>query len=182
MSEPLETSPRSARAGSPEQDALTAALLEIERYVARAGWAQPARLFALVPTADLLVAEPSLAGQLHDLPGSLSSIEQDDFHAVPDLLTALSRITWPPTVAGCALCLERSFLPAGDEPQLPADPEDAAVFVADHPHRQDIRLVAGVLRDGRQGSVARLFANPDELLIGREMVPALNLALADTLN
>lgn len=181
----LDPSTRTAHppADGVEQDALTAALIEIERYVARAGWAQPARLFALVPTAELLAAEPSLADQLHvDLPDALSSVEQDDFHVVPDLLTALSRIAWPPSVAGCALSVERSFLPAADEPALPEDPDEAELFVAEHPHRQDIRLVAGVLRDGTQVSVARLVTNPEELLVGRQLVPALNTALADTLN
>ena len=45
-------------------DALVAALLEVERHVGRLGWDQPARLFALVPTAELLAAEPSLAEHL----------------------------------------------------------------------------------------------------------------------
>ena len=38
-------------------DVLTAALIEVERHVGRAGWDQPARLFALVPTAEFILAE-----------------------------------------------------------------------------------------------------------------------------
>ena len=33
-----------------QTERLLAALVEIERFVGRAGWDQPARLFALVPT------------------------------------------------------------------------------------------------------------------------------------
>ena len=47
-------------------DALVAALLEIERHVGHGGWDAPARLFALVPTEQLLAAEPSLAAQLEN--------------------------------------------------------------------------------------------------------------------
>ena len=90
-------------------DALVAALAEIERHVAHAGWDTPARLFALVPTAELLAAERSLAGQLAapTAPDALSSIEQDGFHAGDDVVDALARISWPPTVFGAALVLER---------------------------------------------------------------------------
>lgn len=40
--------------------ALRTAVREIEGYAAEAGWDQPARLFALVPTADLLVDRKSV--------------------------------------------------------------------------------------------------------------------------
>ena len=43
-------------------DALTAALLEIERHVTHGGWDQPARLFALVPTAELVAAAWASSG------------------------------------------------------------------------------------------------------------------------
>ena len=45
-------------------DALVASLMEIERHVAGLGWDQPARLFALVPTVELIEAEPQLAEHL----------------------------------------------------------------------------------------------------------------------
>ena len=41
--------------------ALRGAVLEIEKHAAGAGWDRPARLFALVHTADLLANEPGLA-------------------------------------------------------------------------------------------------------------------------
>ena len=41
---------------------LTTALIELERYVAGAGWDQAPRLFALVETADLLRREAVRSG------------------------------------------------------------------------------------------------------------------------
>lgn len=170
-------------AGTPDlHDPLLKALLEIEAHVSRIGWDQPSRLFALAPTDQLIAAEPGLAGQLAAAPaGSLSSIEQDDFHATDDLLAALLPIRWGQAVHGVALATERSFLPAEFEPELPADPQQAARVVAGHPGREDIRVVVGVLRDGRHQAVARLAAHPEELLIGPDLVPALVTALGRTL-
>ena len=167
-------------------EALLAALVEVERFVGRAGWDQPARLFGLAPTAELLAAEPSLADQLtRTSEDARSSIEQDDFRPGTDLLTALAGIAWPPAVAGCALATERSFLPPDAEGELPKNPELAAEFVANHPDRRDLRVVAGALRtgDGRvlTHCVARLASNPDDLLVGADMVPALTGAVAMTL-
>ena len=167
-------------------DALVAALAEIERHVGQAGWDQPARLFALVPTAELLVAEPSLESQLARPgglePDALSSIEQDGFHAGEDVVDALAQITWPPAVLGVAITLERLFLPATLESELPTDADDAAAFVAQHPERQDVRVVVGVLRDGATYGLARLRSNPDELLAGADLVPGLAAALGHTLS
>ena len=48
--------------GIPDADpALAEAVLEIEAHIAESGWDQPARLYALVATADLVRAEPDLA-------------------------------------------------------------------------------------------------------------------------
>lgn len=168
-------------------DALLEGLVEIEGFVGRAGWDQPARLFALVPTDELLAADPTLADHLTQSGGrQLSSIEQDDFRPGTDLLTALNQIGWPPAVAGCALVVERSFLPVDLEAEMPADPSRAAEFVANHPQRCDVRVVAGALRQPDEAPmthcVARLATNPEELLIGADMVPALTQAVAYTLH
>lgn len=165
-------------------ESLVAALLEVERHVGHGGWDQPARLFALVSTADLVAAEPALAEQLRR-PGldadALSSIEQDEFHSGSDLVGDLDRISWPPAVLGCALAVERVFVPPEVEPDLPADPDAAAEFVARHPRRQDVRVVVGVTRAGDRHGLARLRAEPDELLGGADLVPGLADALARTL-
>lgn len=166
-------------------DALVAALIEIERHVAHAGWDQPARLFALVPTARLIAAEPSLAAQLQrtdDLPdGALSSVEQDGFHTGADLLDDLDRIGWPDTVHGCALTVERLFVPPHVEEEIPIDPDAAEAFVAGHPERQEVRVVVGVTRDGGRYGLARLRSDPDELLAAGDLVPGLGEALSRTL-
>lgn len=163
-------------------EALIAALVEIEQHVGRLGWDQPARLFALVPTAELIAAEPTLRAGLGDpLPGALSSIEQDGFHPGADLAEALAAIGWPPAVAGCALVLERAFLPPEIEEELPGDPDQAALFVAQHPRHLDLRVVVGVLREGGRHGVARVRGEEGSLLGGENLVPALADALSHTL-
>ncbi len=167
-------------------DALTAALMEIERHVGHGGWDQPARLFALVPTAELLAAEPSLAEQL-DRPGgvpegSLSSIEQEGFNAAgTDVIEALGGIGWPEGVFGCAVALERLFVPPHVEEQIPHDESEAETFVAQHPERQDVRVVVGVTRAGEHFGVARLRTRPEELLAAQDLVPGLAEVLSRTL-
>lgn len=164
------------------EDALVASLMEIERHVSGQGWDQPARLFALVSTELLIRTEPTLADHLNPgSPDALSSIEQEDFRAGDDLLTTLARITWPATVSGCAVAVERVFLPRQYEDQIPTDPDQAAEFVAHHEHRQDVRVVVGALRDGTVHGVARLVSNPDDLLGGADLVPGLAKACLETL-
>lgn len=185
---------------SEQNDALIAALVELEHHVGMAGWDQQARLFALVHTDELIEAEPELAHHLglrssaEGFPeGALSSIEQENFREVgaadegadswaeADLIRVLGRIAWPDAVSGCALALERSFLSATFEADLPEDPEAAAQFVADHPERQDLRLIVGVLRDGSAHALARIVSQPDELLSGPDLAPGVMSALAATL-
>lgn len=82
-------------------DRLSAALVEIRRFVARSGWDQPSRLFALVPTAELLAAEPALGDQLVvNTADQLSSVEQDDFHPGSDLLEGWPRSGGPTPLRG----------------------------------------------------------------------------------
>ncbi len=162
-------------------DELIAALVEVERHVGRLGWDQPARLFALVKTADLIAAEPHLAEQLRAAPSDgYSSVEQDEFTAGEDLAETLAGIVWPPAVSGCVLTLERAFVPADAEDDLPADPMAAAAAVAQHPRRLDLRIVVGVTRSGDRHGVARLRGEDGDLLGGSDLVPALSAALAHT--
>lgn len=160
---------------------LVACLMDVERHVSSAGWDQPARLFALVTTSTLLEVEPQLRGRVPEgSPDALTAIEQDEFHATHDIVERLSGIFWPDTVEGCALALERAFLPAQYEADVPEDPDEAAQFVAKHPNKTDVRVVVGVLRDGSRHGVARLLSNPDDLLGGDDLVPGLAEALSDT--
>lgn len=180
-------------------DALVAALVELEHHVSAAGWDQPARLFALVRTDELIATEPELAAHFGLRsssegfpPDALSSIEQDDFRSVgagagdraseSSLPEVLARITWPDEVAGCALSLERSFLPSQFQADVPADPVDAERFVAQHPEREDLRLVVGVVRGGSAHCLARLVTKPEDLLSSPDLAPGVVSALAATLD
>ena len=168
-----------------DPDALVAGLMEIERHVSGLGWDQPARLFALVPTADLIVAEPQLAehltGGAQPQSGQLSAIEQEGFSGGAELGDALARISWPASVTGVALSLERFFLPSTADRDLP-DGTAAAELAAQHPERQEIRVVVGAVRGGHTYGVARLRSHPEELLSGGDLVPGLAAALARTLD
>ena len=170
------------------RDALLAALVDLERHVGTAGWDQQPRLFALVLTDVFAEAEPALAAELGlrttaqgAPPGALTAVEQEEFVASGDLLADLASLEWPQTVFGCAVSAERTFLPAGQEGELPEDPAAAAAYVAAHPARQDIRVVVGADRAGHVHGVARLVSQPDELLGAEDLVPGLGSALAHTL-
>jgi hypothetical protein len=170
---------------SAEAEPLLRALSEIESHVASRGWDQPPRLYALAPTAELLSREPALASQLgldsaDNAPGSLTPIEQEVPTTSIDGL--LATITWPETVAGCALVVERIVLPPAAEDTMPHDPDTATSWAQNHPDRTDVRIVVGVLRDGRQSSVMRVRGHDDEsdLIRDPEFSPDLGAALAAT--
>lgn len=170
------------------REALLAALVELEHHVAEGGWDAPPRLFALVETDALALAEPDLARALGlrttadgAAPGALTAIEQDTFAPSDDLLSDLGAIEWPDGVFGTAVATIRTFLPSSVEVDLPDDPAAAAALVAGHPAAQEIRVVVGVDRSGAQHGVARLRTQPEELLAGTDLVPGLATALAHTL-
>lgn len=167
----------------PASEALIGALADVERHVSSVGWDQPARLFALVETARLIKAEPGLSNQLGHLPDdSLSAVEQDDFHAGDDLISVLGRITWSDAVDGCAIAVERAFLPPECENQVPDEPNAAAEFVANHPLKQDVRVVVGALRSGQTYGLARFVNAPEDLMGAEDLVPGLSTALLATLD
>ncbi len=162
-------------------DRLIASLMDIERHVSALGWDQPARLFALVTTKTLLEVEPQLRGRVPEAnEDALTAIEQDEFVATDNLFDKLASIFWPDTVEGCAIALERAFLPAEFEEDVPDDPDAAAEFVANHPSKSDVRVAVGVLRDGTRHGLARLASNPEDLLGATDLVPGLADALLDT--
>jgi hypothetical protein len=172
--------------GNPRLDALT---LDLERHAAADGWDQPPHLFALVETADLLRREPQLAAQLglaEGRPGDLTPVDQGDLseaggHRSLDEL--LAGIAWPPEVLGAALAVERLMVPPAVEQDMPQGEDEALRWLAEHPERQEVRLVVAVLRDGSRSAALRMRAHDDEtsVLTGRNLVPGLADALADTL-
>ncbi len=164
--------------------ALGRAVLEIERHVSESGWDQPAHLFALVRTTDLLAAEPGLAAQLGPdaADSELTPVAQDALPAeAADLTDALARIEWPDGVTGCAVAVERVVLPAEADT---ADTVTAAELAAatQDPRRHEVRMVGGVLRDGSRFGAVRLRTHDqdDAVLTGADLVPTLCEALALT--
>lgn len=161
--------------------------LEVERHAAASGWDQPPRLFALVATADLLRREPQLAEQLGaaagDDPAALTPVEQGELPAHASLEELLDGIAWPAEVLGAALAVERFMVPPEAEAGMPQDEAEALQWLAEHPQRQDVRLVVAVLRDGSRSSALRLRAHDEDtsVLTGTDLVPGLADALAATL-
>ncbi|MDN2499363.1 hypothetical protein FHY52_22185, partial [Nocardia nova] len=86
------------------------------------GWDQPPQLFALVPTADLVAAEPTLEDQL-DNGAALTPIAQEP---LPDDLSGdsmaldefLATTSWPPAVEGVVLVQQIVVLPPTAERTL----------------------------------------------------------------
>lgn len=160
-------------------------VLDLERHAAREGWDAEPRLFALVETAALRGSEPELVEKLGlpDEADTIAALEQPPLPGHDSLEGALASISWPETVAGCAVIVERIVLPPGAEDDIPVgDPDEEAAYIAGHPDREDVRLVVGVLRDGSRHSALRLRDHDDdaEVLSGPDLVPLLADALAAT--
>ena len=177
---------RVTTASQPVTDPLSIAALETERHVAASGWDQNPRLFALVPTADLVEREPQLRGQLRgaDLAvGALSAIEQEDLPRTSSLEALLGRLSWPETVVGVALAVERIVVPPDAERDLPESPDAAVDALAAHPDRRDVRLLVAVLRDGQSRCLLRHRAHDrdDQVAMGEDLAPGLVRALSATL-
>jgi len=167
--------------------ALAAAVLEIENHIAEGGWDQPARLYALVETAQLVEHEPALASAMgldsSAAQGSLTPVEQDQLSPERLLEQVLESIVWPPGVAGCAAVVERLVLPPDADQQIPEDPASAEEFARDHPDRQEVRIVAGATRAGATYCALRLRAHDDKQSVvgGTDLVPGLLHLLTATL-
>lgn len=167
--------------------ALASAVLEIESHIATGGWDQPARLYALVDTAQLVAKEPALASAMgldaSSEQGSLTAVEQDQLSADRPLEGVLESIVWPPDVAGCAAVVERLVLPPDADAQIPEDPAAAEEFAREHPDRQEVRIVAGATRGGSTYCALRLRAHDDDQSVvgGADLVPGLLALLGATL-
>ena len=169
--------------GSVSTEALSRAVIEIERHVSSGGWDQPAQLFALVPTAELLRAEPQLAAELgaEDVSQPLTPVAQGELPDGMDdenLADALARIEWPDGVSGCALAVERIVLPAAAEAGLPDDDSadiEIARLAGSDPRRHEVRMVAAVLRGGDRFGAVRLRTHDEDtaVLTGTDLVPTL---------
>jgi hypothetical protein len=174
--------------------ALPTAAREVEDFLSESGWDQPPQLFALVPTAQLLQAEPGLATRLAVAEG-LTPVAQDPLTDA-DVAEKLAEICWPDGVTGCALAQEIVVLPPAAEAELdqavagasgsPDDLDRVAVRVAQrHPDRRDARLVVAVLRAGGHCCLLRVRGTgdqPDELVEHPDLAPNMVNALLRTLD
>jgi hypothetical protein len=158
---------------------------EVEGHVAEAGWDQPPQLFALVPTEELLRAEPQLAqtmGLVAGSPSSLTPVAQEPLTDAP-LDAQLSSMVFGEEVLGVVLAHEVLVLPPAAEAAL-AEVEDPAAAAAEHPDRREVRMVVGVVRGGGSACVLRLRGTTpeqDERVTGQDLAPALAAALLATL-
>jgi hypothetical protein len=153
---------------------LSAVVREVEQHVAAGGWDQPVRLFALVPTIDVLAADPSLSlsGDL-----SLTSVEQELDQVVTSVEDLLATIAWPEEIVGAIVVLERIILPPEAEVDLPNDSDEAFVRIAaEHPMRRDVRMVSAVLRSGQNMNALRfkIHDNDDDVAVAADLIPSLN--------
>lgn len=148
---------------------LSRVVLGIEQDLAVQGWDRPAALYALVATADLIAREPQLEFALADRDGVLTALEQD---ALPDqaLEDFLPTIQWPAEVLGAALAVERWIVPDHIEDEV-----SLSAWAADHPGKQDVRIVVGVLRDGTKFCALRMRSHDSDeaVLSGPDLVPDL---------
>lgn len=156
-----------------EDPDLAAAVAEVEEFAGTAGWDRPPSLFALVRTAELAAAEPSLVPELGI--AEFTPIAQDPLPDT-DLERALAQVSWPSAVSGCVLVQEIVVLPPSARAGL--SEETAAAQAAEHPERTEARLVAGVHRDGRRACLLRIRGTdpngePWPVLRGAELAPNL---------
>jgi len=160
-----------------EDTDLALALAEVEEFAATAGWDARPQMFALVVTADLVTAQPTLAPSLGQA-ARYTPIAQEP---LPDgeLSEALAQICWPSEVVGCVLVQEIVVLPPEATAVLSDDPVTAAAQAAAHPERAEARLTAGVLREDVGGAcLLRLRGEHDDApLRGADLAPNLLQAL-----
>ncbi len=159
---------------------------ELELHASHGGWDQPAQIFALVETAELVRREPELAEAL-GIDGAaegLTPVEQDALPPGQELEDVLQQIEWPAEVAGCAAVVERLVLPPEADTDLPEDRAAAAEYAAGHPDRQEVRIVAAASRDGESFCALRLRSHDDDesVLGGPDLVPPLLELLHATLD
>lgn len=167
---------------------LTHAVYEIERAASALGWDHASTVYALVPTGELLALEELPADMRAHLEASwdgtetaLTAVIQEDLPG-EDLEETLAQLGWPESVAGAAVATERVMVPPAVQEQAPADPVEAVEFFANHPDRDEVRIVAGVLRTGESWCAvrARSHDNDDEVAEGTNLVPGLVEALFTT--
>ncbi len=141
-------------------------------------------MFALVPNALLSQREPSMSEQLSGAdPSGFTAVEQEGLPTTSDIESMLGEVAWPQDVAGVALAIERIVVPPEAERDLPQDSEGATAALMNHPDRQDVRILAAVIRGGESMCLLRQRRHDadESVAIGADIAPGLVHALAATL-
>ena len=122
------------------------------------------------------------AGNIHVGRDEADARARSGLPADVPLEETLGRIMWPEAVAGCALVMERLVVRGTDETLAPPRDGDTAAWAEQQPGCEEIRMVAGVLRDGSRYSALRLrnYDSEDQVLKGEDLIPGLTSALALT--
>lgn len=186
----LVTSSANTPAPGFSQAHLGNALAQTLAYTADWPWGSRPTLFALVPTAILAAQAPGLVDPDDD--SVLSPVVQET--DTDDLEQLLTTVTWPEQVVGCALVSEITLLPPDAEADLDAalEPLLADADAADeaarqaaqaHPNKQQARLAAGVLRNGKRVALLALRegdGQSTDLQTHPDLAPNLLDSLAET--
>ncbi|MDO5661615.1 MAG: PPA1309 family protein, partial [Brachybacterium sp.] len=145
----------------PRTAGLAAAVLEIRRHVDAEDLSRP-RWFALLPTAQMLAAQPSFAALLDEAtvaaatedPAHLTPIELEPAGEVSDPLEALEQVAWPDIAVGGALAVDLEA--ATWELAVPdsASPATAETKAPAGLTEQTLRAFAAALADGTTWSAA----------------------------
>src|SRR5699024_7105423 len=116
-------------------------------------------------------------------PYSLLAIEQDGLPQAPNLETLLGQLAWPETVHGVAISVEQFTVPPHAQEGLPTDPQKQVQALMDHPERDDVRIIAGVLRTRETWCALRYRSHDTEEQVAQssDAVPDLLEALKATL-
>ena len=90
---------------------------------------------------------------------------------------------WPAEVYGAAAVVERLVLLPAADAAMPEDVEAAHQYAAEHPEREEVRIVAAATRSGSTYCALRLKAHDDALSVleAPDLVPALLQLLRSTL-
>lgn len=143
-------------------EALKSVVAEVEQHVAREGWDQPVRLFALMRTVDVLASHPDLR-LIPDM--EYTSLEQEI--GSQDIAELLAVIEWDQQVVGAVIAAERIVADStADASSAPSD-------------RHEVRMVCAALRNGSTASALRYREHDDPALVafGENIVPQLTDAL-----
>jgi hypothetical protein len=135
--------------------------------VAREGWDQAVRLFAIVPTSAARADNPELS-LLDDR--EYASLEQET--GTQDVADLLAGIEWESDVVGAVVVMERVMVEGEPESLDDASPAQ----------RHDVRMACAVLRTGAAMYAVRLRSHDsdDSVVVGPDLSPQLGELLLAT--